>query len=41
MEYCLEILKRKIDDYLNAALEEKELGKWGKEAYYDLLRGDI
>lgn len=39
MEYCLEILKRKIDDYFNATLEEKELGKWGKEAYYDLMRG--
>lgn len=39
MEYCLEILKRKIDGYLNAELEEKKLGKWGKEAYYDLLKG--
>lgn len=39
MEYCLEILKRKMDGYLNAELEEKELGKWGKEAYYDLLKG--
>ncbi len=39
MEYCLEILKRKIDDYLNGVIEKEKLGEWGKEAYYDLLRG--
>ncbi len=39
MEYCLEILKRKIDDYLNGIIDKEKLGKWGKEAYYDLLRG--
>lgn len=39
MEYCLEILKTKVNDYLSGKLEKKKLGKWGKEAYYDLLRG--
>lgn len=39
MEYCLEKLKKNIDDYLDEKSSKEELGNWGKKAYYDLLKG--
>lgn len=39
MEYCLETVKKKVSIYLDGSLDKEALGKWGKSAYYDLLRG--
>ena len=39
MEYCLEIVKKKVSGYLDGSLSKEALGRWGKSAYYDLLRG--
>lgn len=39
MEYCLEMVKKKVNGYLDGSLSKEALGKWGKSAYYDLLRG--
>lgn len=39
MEYCLKTVKEMVNGYLDESLSKEAVGKWGRSAYYDLLRG--
>lgn len=40
MEFEIDDIKKKIDDYFLGNLSKEELGEWAKIAYYDLLKGE-
>lgn len=39
MEYDINELREKIDNYFIGMISKKELGEWANRAYYDLLKG--
>ena len=41
MEYCLEKLKKNIDDYLDEKSSKEELGNWGKKPITICSKEDI
>jgi hypothetical protein len=41
MEFELDDIKKKIDDYFLGNLSKEELGEWAKKEYYDLLKGEF
>ena len=39
MEYDVNELKIKVDEYFLGRLTKENLGKWAEKAYYELLKG--
>ncbi|MEH2954821.1 hypothetical protein VV089_17825 [Candidatus Merdisoma sp. JLR.KK011] len=40
MQIDSKILKQKIDEYYKKNISKNELGRWAKEGYYTLMKGE-